>query len=160
VVVTALGIERSQREITTAMQSISGEQLAQTPETNLVSALSGKIAGVHIISSNTPGGSARMVIRGVSSLTGNNQPLFGVDGIPVSHAATTSGTRGYNAIDYGNAIQDINPSDIESLTVLMGPNAAGLFYPDSEKSLNRAAVEAAEARQSGASLKSRVWWDR
>jgi hypothetical protein len=81
-------------------------------EPNLVSSLSGKVSGVHIISSNTPGGSARMVIRGVSSLTGNNQPLFVVDGIPVSNAASTSGTRGYNAIDYGNLIQDLNPNDI------------------------------------------------
>lgn len=126
-VVTALGIERPQRELTTSVQSISGEAMTQAPDVNLVSALAGKVSGVHILSSNTPGGSARMVIRGVNSLTGYNQPLFVVDGIPVSNAASTSGTRGYNAIDYGNLMQDLNPNDIESITVLKGPNASALY---------------------------------
>jgi TonB-linked SusC/RagA family outer membrane protein len=127
IVVTALGIERAERELTTSVQSMSGDELVQAPEANLVSSLSGKVSGVHILSSNTPGGSARMVIRGVSSLTGNNQPLFVLDGIPVSNAASTAGTRGYNAIDYGNLIQDLNPNDIQSVTVLKGPNAAALY---------------------------------
>jgi TonB-linked SusC/RagA family outer membrane protein len=127
IVVTALGIERAERELTTSVQSLSGEALVQAPEANLVSSLSGKVSGVHILSSNTPGGSARMVIRGVNSLTGNNQPLFVLDGIPVSNAASTAGYRGYNAIDYGNLIQDLNPNDIQSITVLKGPNAAALY---------------------------------
>ncbi len=127
IVVTALGIERAERELTTSVQALSGEDLVQAPEANLVSSLSGKVSGVQILSSNTPGGSARMVIRGVSSLTGNNQPLFVLDGIPVSNAASTAGTRGYNAIDYGNLIQDLNPNDIQSITVLKGPNAAALY---------------------------------
>lgn len=127
IVVTALGIERPRRELTTSVQSLSGEELSRAPETNLVSSLTGKISGVHIRSSNTPGGSARMVIRGVNSLTGNNQPLFVLDGIPVSNAASTSGTRGYNAIDYGNLVQDLNPNDIQSISVLKGPNAAALY---------------------------------
>lgn len=126
-VVTALGIERQQRSLTTSVQRVEGEQLTEAREPNLVAALSGKVAGVTITNSNTPGGSSRVVIRGVNSLKGNNQPLFVVDGIPVSNAASTSGTRGYNAIDYGNAIQDINPSDIESISVLKGPNAAALY---------------------------------
>lgn len=127
IVVTALGVERPQRQLTTSVQSLSGEELMRAPEPNLVSALSGKVSGVHIISSNTPGGSARMVIRGVSSLTGNNQPLFVVDGIPMSNAASTAGTRGYNAIDYGNGMQDLNANDVESISVLKGPNAAALY---------------------------------
>src|SRR5512138_851754 len=127
IVVTALGVERTRREVTTSVQSVSGEALVRAPESNLVSTLSGKIAGVHIISSNTPGGSARMVIRGVNSLTGNNQPLFVLDGIPVSNAYSTAGTRGYNAIDYGNLISDLNPNDIQSITVLKGANAAALY---------------------------------
>jgi TonB-dependent SusC/RagA subfamily outer membrane receptor len=75
-----------------------------------------------------PGGSSRIVIRGANSLTGGNQPLFVVDGMPVSNMTGSNpfGSRGYNAIDYGNAIQDINPNDIESL-VLKGPNAAALY---------------------------------
>lgn len=127
IVVTALGVERTRREVTTSVQSVSGDALVRAPESNLVSTLSGKIAGVHIISSNTPGGSARMVIRGVNSLTGNNQPLFVLDGTPVSNAASTSGTRGYNAIDYGNLMSDLNPNDIQSITVLKGANAAALY---------------------------------
>lgn len=127
IVVTALGIERPERELTTSVQALSGDEISRAPETNLVSSLSGKVSGVHILSSNTPGGSARMVIRGVSSLTGNNQPLFVLDGVPVSNSASTSGTRGYNAIDYGNLVQDLNPNDIQSITVLKGPNAAAIY---------------------------------
>lgn len=127
-VVTALGLERSERSLTTSSQRVVGAELIEARETNLVTALSGKVAGVQITNSNTAGGSARIVIRGANSLTGGNQPLFVVDGIPVSNAATTGGgSMGYNAIDYGNAIQDIDPSDIEAIDVLKGPNAAALY---------------------------------
>ncbi|MQA90891.1 MAG: TonB-dependent receptor plug domain-containing protein, partial [Gemmatimonas sp.] len=131
IVATALGVERPQRSLTTSVQTLSGADLARAPEPNLVTALSGKISGVHIINANTPGGSARMVIRGVNSLTGNNQPLWVVDGVPVSNAASTGesidGSVGYNAIDYGNVIQDMNPENIATISVLKGPNAAALY---------------------------------
>ena len=127
VVVTALGIERDERTISTSVQTVRGEDLTEARDPNLVAALSGKVAGVQITNSNTAGGSSRIVIRGANSLTGSNQPLFIVDGIPVSNAAPTGGDRGYNALDYGNAIQDINPNDIESISVLKGPNAAALY---------------------------------
>ena len=127
VVVTALGIEREERSISTSVETVQGSELTEARDPNLVAALSGKVAGVQITNSNTAGGSARIVIRGANSLTGNNQPLFVVDGVPVSNAAPTSGSMGYNAIDYGNAIQDINPSDIETISVLKGPNAAALY---------------------------------
>lgn len=132
-VVTALGITREKREISTSVQEVSGEDLAQGGETNLVTALTGKVSGVTITNSNTPGGSSRIVIRGANSLTANNQPLFVLDGVPVSNSApghvagTCGGCTGFNAIDYGNIIQDLNPSDIESITVLKGPNAAALY---------------------------------
>jgi TonB-linked SusC/RagA family outer membrane protein len=128
-VVTALGIERDARTITTATQQIQGAQLTQARDANLISTLSGKVSGVQIFNSNTPGGSARIVIRGATSLTGNNQPLFVVDGTPVNNAASgwSQGNSGYNLIDYGNTISDINPDDIESMTVLKGPNAAALY---------------------------------
>ncbi len=128
-VVTALGIEREARSVTTATQQLAGAQLTEAREANLVAALSGKLTGVQITNSNTPGGSSRIVIRGANSLTGGNQPLFVVDGIPVSNAASgwSQGNSGYNLIDYGNAISDINPDDIESMTVLKGPNAAALY---------------------------------
>ena len=127
-VVTGLGIERDQRTISTSVQTVDGDQLTEARDPNLVAALSGKVAGVQISNSNTPGGSSRVVIRGANSLTGNNQPLFVVDGIPVSNASAKSDRdRGYNAIDYGNVIQDINPNDIENISVLKGPNAAAIY---------------------------------
>lgn len=128
VVVTALGIEREERSLTSSVEEIDGDALTEARDPNLVTALTGKVSGVTISNSNTPGGSARIVIRGANSLTGNNQPLFVINGVPVSNAAPgrTSST-GYNAIDYGNVIQDINPSDIESISVLKGPNAAALY---------------------------------
>lgn len=127
-VVTALGITREQRAVSTSVQQVSGAELSDAREPNLVSALSGKVSGVTITNSNTAGGSARIVIRGANSLTGNNQPLFVVDGIPVDNSSPErTGSTGYNAIDYGNAVQDVNPSDIESISVLKGPNAAALY---------------------------------
>ena len=128
-VVTALGIERQERTLTTSVQQVGGNELALVPDANMVASLSGKLAGVSIFNSNTAGGSSRIVIRGANSLTGNNQPLFVVDGTPVSNSVGTGvfGSRGYAAIDYGNAIQDINPNDIESISVLKGPNAAALY---------------------------------
>lgn len=128
-VVTALGITREERSISTSVQQVTGEELTRAPEGNLVTALSGKVSGVNITNSNTAGGSSRIVIRGSNSLTGNNQPLFVVDGVPVSNAASgwSQGGSGYNALDYGNAVQDINPADIESISVLKGPNAAALY---------------------------------
>ena len=129
IVVTALGIEREKKALGVAQQQVSGEALSQAREPNLVSALSGKVAGATITASGTQGGSSRIVLRGASSLTGNNQPLFVVDGIPVDNANITNDTqrRGYGGYDYGNAIQDLNPNDIESISVLKGANAAALY---------------------------------
>ena len=129
VVVTALGIEREKKALGVAQQQVSGDAIARTREPNLVAALSGKVAGATISNSGTQGGSSRIVLRGASSLTGNNQPLFIVDGIPVDNANITNDTqrRGYGGYDYGNAIADINPNDIESVSVLKGANAAALY---------------------------------
>jgi TonB-linked SusC/RagA family outer membrane protein len=129
IVVTALGIERQERSLTTSVQQVRADNLAQVPDPNIVAALSGKVSGVNIFNSNTPGGSSRIVIRGANSLTGGNQPLFVIDGVPVSNSVGSGvfGSRGYAAIDYGNAIQDINPNDIESISILKGPNAAALY---------------------------------
>lgn len=125
VVVTALGIETAKRAVTNSVQEVSGADLSRAGATNLVDALSGKVSGVSITNSGTEGGSSRIVIRGASSITGNNQPLFIVDGVPVSNASSSG--NGYGAIDYGNGIQDINPVDIKSVSVLKGPNAAALY---------------------------------
>lgn len=126
-VVTALGIPREERELSTSVQQVRADEMARAGETNLVQGLSGRISGVTITNSNTPGGSSRIVIRGANSLTGNNQPLFVVDGVPVINTSGGGGTMGYNAIDYGNVIQDLNANDIESISVLKGPTAAALY---------------------------------
>ncbi|GAB3200697.1 TonB-linked SusC/RagA family outer membrane protein [Pontibacter aydingkolensis] len=126
VVVTALGIEREKKALGYALQEVSGETVNQARETNVVNALSGKVAGVQIVnSSGAVGSSSRITLRGNNSLTGDNQPLFVVDGVPISNSTNTN--RGYGGVDYGNAASDINPNDIESISVLKGANAAALY---------------------------------
>ncbi len=130
VVVTALGIEREQRSISYSAQTVSTDRLNVVPQTNVVSALEGDVAGVHITSSTTPGGSARIVLRGESSITGNNQPLFVVDGVPIDNSAGSNGGYAngtYGGYDLGNGAADLNTEDIQSITVLKGPNAAALY---------------------------------
>ena len=129
VVTTALSVSRQKATIGTSQQQVGGQELTKTQNPNLVSALSGKVSGVTITNGGTQGGSSRIVIRGPSSLLGNNQPLFIVDGIPVSNdnLTTTDQATGYGGIDYGNSIQDLNADDIASVSVLKGPNAAALY---------------------------------
>ncbi|QHT67865.1 SusC/RagA family TonB-linked outer membrane protein [Rhodocytophaga rosea] len=129
VVVTALGVVRTKNELPYAAQSVVGEELSQTRTSNFVSNLSGRIAGVNISNSNTLGGSTNVVIRGNKSLTGNNQALFVIDGVPVDNSNTnTSGQQqGTGGYDYGNAAADINPDNIASVTVLKGAAATVLY---------------------------------
>ena len=128
IVVTALGLERQTRTLGIATAQLGGAELTRV-EPNLVNTLAGKVAGVHITNSGPQGGSSRIVIRGENSITANNQPLFIIDGIPVDN--TIGGKVGVGTdqggFDYGNPISDINPDDIESMTVLKGPNAAALY---------------------------------
>jgi TonB-linked SusC/RagA family outer membrane protein len=127
-VVTALGITRDQKSLGYAVQQINGDQLTAARDANVVNSLSGKIAGVNVVSSSgNVGSSARIVIRGNSSITGENQPLFVVNGIPMDNSNRGNGNTQSGGVDFGNAIQDINPDDIESITVLKGPNAASLY---------------------------------
>lgn len=123
VVVTALGISKQKKSLGYAVQELKGENLTEARETNLVNALAGKVAGVRVTNSQGDMGSSRVVIRGETSIAGNNQPLFVVDGIPVDNSQLNSA----GARDYANAISDINPNDIESISVLKGPNAAALY---------------------------------
>ncbi len=132
VVVTALGISREKKSLGYSVTEIGGDDVNTVKETNIVNSLAGRVAGVVITKSNSgPGGGSRVVIRGNSSISGNNQPLYVVDGIPVDNSgfgsAAGTGTANYSRIDYGTGISDINPDDIESVTVLKGPNAAALY---------------------------------
>lgn len=127
-VVTALGVSREQKSLAYAVQQLDGDQLVQARDANIVNSLSGKIAGVNVISSSgNVGASSRIIIRGNTSITGDNQPLFVVNGIPMDNRTQGSGDSQYGGVDFGNAIQDINPDDIASITVLKGPNASALY---------------------------------
>ncbi|WP_254639860.1 SusC/RagA family TonB-linked outer membrane protein [Chitinophaga sp. GbtcB8] len=125
VVVTALGISREKRSLGYAVQELKSRDITEARETNLVNALSGKIAGVNITNSQGNLGSSRIVIRGETSIAGNNQPLFVLDGIPIDNSQLGVGIA--TARDFPNAISDLNPDDIESISVLKGPNAAALY---------------------------------
>lgn len=127
VVVTALGISRDKKALGYSVQEVNGSQLEQARDANVVNNLSGRIAGVNVVgSSGNVGSSARITIRGNASINGANQPLFVVNGVPVSNGTNNATTGGEN-VDYGNVIADLNPEDIESVTVLKGPNAAALY---------------------------------
>ena len=127
VAVTALGIKREKKALGYSAQNVSGEAMSLARETNVVNALSGKVAGLQI--SRTPGGlgaSSRIVIRGNNSLGRNNQPLIVVDGVPINNFQTNSAIE-WGGYDRGSGIGDINPDDVESMTVLKGPEATALY---------------------------------
>ena len=129
VVVTALGISREKKSLGYATQEVDGSAVSTVKDANFMNTLSGKVAGVAIKSSGTLGGSSNVVIRGYKSLTGNNQALFVVDGVPISNATGNSGNvaRGRGGYDYGNAAMDINPEDIENISVLKGAAATAIY---------------------------------
>jgi TonB-linked SusC/RagA family outer membrane protein len=142
VVVTAMGQTTSQRELGTAQQTVNGNDIATTQRENFINALTGRIAGVDITStSGAPGASTSIVIRGVSSISSTNQPLMIVDGLPFDNKTTNTGSLASDAptsalafsnrnVDFTNRAADINPEDIESLTVLKGPEASALYGID------------------------------
>ncbi|WP_291869155.1 SusC/RagA family TonB-linked outer membrane protein [Maribacter sp.] len=129
VVVTALGITRQKKSLGYSTQKVSGEAVAKIKDANFMNSLSGKVSGVQIKSSGTIGGSTNVIIRGNSSLTGNNQALFVIDGVLVNNSNnnTQNQTTGRGGYDYGNAASDINPDDIESINVLKGGAASALY---------------------------------
>jgi TonB-linked SusC/RagA family outer membrane protein len=136
VVVTALGVKREKKSLGYAVQEVKGEALVEAREPNLVNTLSGKVSGLQVTrSSNGPAGSSKITLRGNNSLTGDNQPLIVVDGVPLNNFTgainPSSGLLNndyYNpSRDMGNGMSDINPEDIESVSVLKGPAASALY---------------------------------
>lgn len=129
VVVTALGIKREKKSLGYATQEVKGEAVSNVKSSNFVNSLSGRVAGLDIKTSGTLGGSTNVVIRGNSSIAGNNQALFVIDGIPVdnNNSNSTNQRTGRGGYDYGNAASDINPDDIESINVLKGAAATALY---------------------------------
>ena len=131
IVTTALGIQREKSQLGTAQQVVTSQELNSTRAQNFVDQLAGKVAGMDVTGSGTPGASTKITIRGSNSINGNNNPLFVVDGVPVSSddigASPSGGSIESGGVDFGSVINDINPEDIESVTVLKGPNAAALY---------------------------------
>ncbi len=126
VVVTALSQQREKATIGSSQQEVNGDELTRTQTTNVISAMSGKVSGLQISQSGNMGGSSRIVIRGAGSILGNNQPLFVLDGVPISNANFSTASAG-GGRDYGSAMSDLNMDDVASVTVLKGPNAAALY---------------------------------
>jgi TonB-linked SusC/RagA family outer membrane protein len=130
VVVTAVGIKKSKKALGYATTTVKSEELTKARESNIVNSLAGKVSGVRITQqSGTLGGSSKIIIRGANSLGGNNQPLFVVDGVPISNSGY-NGSRGQiiaGGVDAGNRASDINSDDIESINILKGAAAAALY---------------------------------
>lgn len=129
VVVTALGIKREKKSLGYALQEIKGDDIVQAREVNITNALSGKVAGLQVVrGSNGIGGSSKIVLRGNNSLTGDNQPLIVVDGVPMDNFTGASNNDFWNpSMDMGNGLGDLNPEDIASMSVLKGASAAALY---------------------------------
>lgn len=124
-VVVAMDMRRDEKSLSTAYQKVDTEGMTETRDANFLNMLSGKVAGLQV-RSNGPVGSASVSIRGLNSITGNNQPLYVIDGIPIVNEVDTR----ENNIDYGNPAASLNPDDIESMTVLKGANASALYGSD------------------------------
>jgi TonB-linked SusC/RagA family outer membrane protein len=128
VVVTALGIKREEKSLGYSVGKVDGSALTRVAQENVLNGLAGKMPGVTISSTGGAGSSVSMIIRGATSLVGDNQPLFVVDGVPVANTLNNITEVGRdNKVDYGNAISNLNAEDIESISVLKGPSAAALY---------------------------------
>jgi TonB-linked SusC/RagA family outer membrane protein len=124
VVVTGLNINRTKASLTNSVQSVNVNEMTEARASNITDLLDGKVAGLQLVTSGQPTGSTRVQLRGAGSITGNNQPLWVVDGIPIDNN-DSNGQVGN--LDYGNNAADLNPDDIESIEVLKGPNAAAIY---------------------------------
>ncbi|WP_282160467.1 SusC/RagA family TonB-linked outer membrane protein [Ulvibacterium marinum] len=128
VVVTALGIKRSDKSLGYDVEKVGSEELTRVAQENVLNSLSGKVTGVTLNNTGGTGSSVSMVIRGAISLSSDNQPLFVIDGVPVESSLNNVGGFGNrNRVDYGNAISDLDPNSIEDVTILKGASAAALY---------------------------------
>lgn len=128
VVVTALGIKREEKSLGYSVGTVAGEELSRVVQENVLNSMAGKVTGVQINQTGGAGSSVSMIIRGATSMSTDNQPLFVVDGVPMSSSINNVGGFGSdNRIDYGNAISDLDPESIESVSILKGPSAAALY---------------------------------
>ena len=126
VVITALGLTREKKTLGYGVTSVSGDEIANAQTVNPMMALQGKVAGMDISSAPNPGGTQNVAIRGYSSF-GNNQPLYVVDGVPITNAQNRTGSDLNSQTDFGSGINALNPNDIENITVLKGSAASALY---------------------------------
>lgn len=134
VVVTALGIKRDKKSLGYAAQKLNAAEINQTPTNNFINNLSGKVAGLEIRKNSNFGGSSNIILRGTKSITGNNQALMVLDGVPITNTNLNSGdaASGRDGIDFGNSASDIDPNNIESITVLKGAAATALYGSEAQ----------------------------
>jgi TonB-dependent SusC/RagA subfamily outer membrane receptor len=165
VVVTALGVQREKSTLGTAQTQLSSEELNRTYDRNIVNQLSGKVSGVQVTGSGTQGGSSQIRIRGMTSLTGNNSPLFVVDGTPISSESRGGDPSGSGALagrgaDFGSAIQDLNPDDIATISVLKGPNAAALYGSRAANGVIVVTTKKGLSGRVGMEVSTNMTWDQ
>ena len=128
VVVTAMGIKRSAKALGYSATSLDGNEIAEMRTNDVMSGLAGKVAGVQISTTSTdPGASNSVIIRGISSLSGSNQPLYVIDGVPMTNSAVYSSDGLNNGYDFGNGANAVNPDDVENMTILKGAAATALY---------------------------------
>ncbi|MDE6183598.1 MAG: TonB-dependent receptor plug domain-containing protein, partial [Rikenellaceae bacterium] len=128
VVVTSMGIKRDTKALGYAIQEVNGDALVQSRDVNVTNALSGKVAGLQVVRGGGSTGSSKIILRGQTSLTGSNQPLIVVDGVPMDNfVGGNTDIWGNQGMDMGNGLADLNPEDIESMSVLKGGSAAALY---------------------------------
>ncbi|MDX2444573.1 MAG: TonB-dependent receptor plug domain-containing protein [Bacteroidales bacterium] len=165
VVVTSLGISRERKSLGYAVSEVSGDEVSTVKETNVINSLAGRVSGVNITQSTSgPGGGTRVIIRGNNSLSGNNQPLYVIDGIPMDNSgfggANGGGAGEYSRRDGGTGVSDINPDDVESISVLKGPNAAALYGSRAANGVILITTKKGSARKGvGVTLTSNVMFD-
>ncbi len=165
VVVTSLGISRERKSLGYAVSEVSGDEVSTVKETNVINSLAGRVSGVNITQSTSgPGGGTRVIIRGNNSLSGNNQPLYVIDGIPMDNSgfggANGGGSGEYSRRDGGTGVSDINPDDVESISVLKGPNAAALYGSRAANGVILITTKKGSARKGvGVTLTSNVMFD-
>jgi len=128
VVVTALGIKREEKSLGYSVGKVDGKDLSRVVQENVLNSMAGKVSGVTINSTGGAGSTVSMIIRGATSMSTDNQPLFVVDGVPMASTVNNVGGFGSdNRVDFGNAISDLDPESIESVSILKGPSAAALY---------------------------------
>jgi TonB-linked SusC/RagA family outer membrane protein len=156
VIVTALGIKRSERTLSYSAAQINGDKLATAREGNILNNLSGKLPGIVVAPTGSGlGGSTRITIRGNSFLDGSGQPLIVVDGVPIDNmGAKTDDVWGNRQIDYGNGLNDINMDDVENISVLKGPAASALYGSRAGSGVIMITTKSAKKGTSGATFNS------